>query len=112
MQQLITDLLAYSRLNTRPAEPKRVSTAMAIRNVLIDLGPAIRESATEIECDDVPDEHATRATVPEPDIERDQIPSRIRAADQEHGTARRCRLAILGVRQRNCCLRVAERRRI
>ena len=55
MQQLINDLLAYSRLNTRPPLPARVSCADALENVRLNLHALIEESGASIESDDLPE---------------------------------------------------------
>jgi light-regulated signal transduction histidine kinase (bacteriophytochrome) len=54
MQQLINDLLAYSRVETRGRDPRPVSTSAALDEAMANLRLAIEESGAEV----------TRGTMP------------------------------------------------
>jgi signal transduction histidine kinase/CHASE3 domain sensor protein len=54
MQTLISDLLALSRVNSRPGNFKTVSSADVLKCVLHDLNPAIRESGAIVEYGELP----------------------------------------------------------
>jgi signal transduction histidine kinase len=54
MQRLISDLLAYSRLDRRQYAPKLVSAADAVGTGLLALGTAIEECGARIEVSDLP----------------------------------------------------------
>lgn len=55
MQQLITDLLSYSRLNTRPPAPVVSSAADAVELVRHNLKLAIEETGARIDAEGLPD---------------------------------------------------------
>ena len=55
MQQLIADLLAYSRLSTRSTESQPVSVMKVMDTVQKDLAASIAEAGATIEYDDLPD---------------------------------------------------------
>jgi len=55
MQQLINDLLAFSRLNTRPVEPVPASADRAVQQALRNLTHAIEESGGRVDYADLPD---------------------------------------------------------
>ncbi|MFQ5674645.1 MAG: PAS domain S-box protein, partial [bacterium] len=54
MQQLINDLLSYSRVGTRPASFETVDINVVIQHVLNHLRMAIEESDAEITCGNLP----------------------------------------------------------
>jgi hypothetical protein len=54
MQQLIKDLLAYSRVDTQGKVPGPIKSELVVRNVLDSLKMAIEESHAEIVCDKLP----------------------------------------------------------
>jgi light-regulated signal transduction histidine kinase (bacteriophytochrome) len=54
MQELINDLLTYSRVGTRPLQLEAVDTAQVVDQVVSDLGAAIGESKAKVMRDDLP----------------------------------------------------------
>ena len=54
MQQLVQDLLAYSRVGTQGRTPAPVDSEFVVRNVLHSLKVAIEESRAKIVCDKLP----------------------------------------------------------
>lgn len=54
MQQLINDLLLYSRVDTRKQPFENVDTQQALRAAIANLGMAVSESGAKIEFDDLP----------------------------------------------------------
>jgi PAS domain S-box-containing protein len=55
MQQLILDLLAYSRAGANVGEPRRISSEQALQGALINLQAAIAESGAIVTHDSLPD---------------------------------------------------------
>ena len=60
MQQLITDLLALSRVGTGGGEFRDVPLEDVMSDVLLNLGPAIQESGAEVAADSLPTVFADR----------------------------------------------------
>ena len=54
MQQLIQDLLAYSRVDSQAEPPVLIKSEIAVKTALDNLKVAIESSHAEIECDDLP----------------------------------------------------------
>lgn len=54
MQQLINDLLAYSRVGTRAGEMRPVSSEAVVSKALANLQAAIMESQAVVSCDELP----------------------------------------------------------
>jgi PAS domain S-box-containing protein len=54
MQELINDLLTYSRAGSRALEPRTVEANSAVDRVIGDLGEAIRDSGASVTRDDLP----------------------------------------------------------
>jgi light-regulated signal transduction histidine kinase (bacteriophytochrome) len=54
MQELINDLLTYSRVGTRPLELEAVDTTQVVDQVVSDLAAAIGDSQAEVIRDDLP----------------------------------------------------------
>jgi light-regulated signal transduction histidine kinase (bacteriophytochrome) len=55
MQQLVKDLLVYSRVGTQASPPERINAGAVLKNVLHGLQVAIAESHAEVVCDELPD---------------------------------------------------------
>jgi len=60
MQQLIQDLLAYSRVGTNRLDLTRISSQKALDHALINLGGAVEESSAVITSDQLPTVRADR----------------------------------------------------
>ncbi|MBZ0271099.1 PAS domain-containing protein [bacterium] len=60
MQQLINDLLSFSRVGTRARPPERVNTSVVVDRALENLAGAIQESGARVTHDDLPDVVADR----------------------------------------------------
>jgi PAS domain S-box-containing protein len=58
MQQLVKDLLAYSRAGTQDRTLRPIKSEIVVKNVLASLKVAIEESRAEIICDNLPIVHA------------------------------------------------------
>jgi PAS domain S-box-containing protein len=58
MQQLVKDLLAYSRAGTQGGTLGPIKSEIVVKNVLESLKVAIEESRAEIVCDNLPTVHA------------------------------------------------------
>lgn len=54
MQQLVKDLLAFSRIDTQGQKPTSIETEAVVKNVLDSLKMAIEENDAEIVCDELP----------------------------------------------------------
>jgi signal transduction histidine kinase len=95
MQTLIQDLLAFSRVGRNCASCLRVDCNAAMEEVLLTLGPAIRESGALVTRGALPEVWADRSAgdsnSPESDWQRDQVPRKRSAGDigagRERGTA-------------------------
>ncbi len=100
MERLITDLLAYSRLSTkaRPFTPTNLEAPL--NAVLRNLQFSIRAANAVVTSDALPtlaaDESQMRATIPEPDRQRSQVPQRMPAANPYRRPVRRRTLGPLG----------------
>jgi len=57
MQELINDLLAYSRVGSRALDLQRVATAEVVDRVISDLGGAIEDAGAAVTRDDLPTIH-------------------------------------------------------
>jgi light-regulated signal transduction histidine kinase (bacteriophytochrome) len=58
MQELIIDLLAYSRVGTRALQVERVDVALLVDQVVADLAAAIRDTGASVKRGDLPTVHA------------------------------------------------------
>jgi PAS domain S-box-containing protein len=58
MQQLVKDLLAYSRAGTQGRTLRPIKSEIVVKNVIASLKVAIEESRAEIVCDNLPIVHA------------------------------------------------------
>jgi two-component system, chemotaxis family, sensor kinase Cph1 len=58
MQELINDLLTYSRVGSRPLELELVDSNVVVDQVISDLGAAIEDSAATVTREDLPKVHA------------------------------------------------------
>jgi light-regulated signal transduction histidine kinase (bacteriophytochrome) len=54
MQELINDLLAYSRVGTRALQPERVDAKHVVDEVVRDLAPAIADNGARVSRDELP----------------------------------------------------------
>jgi len=54
MQQLVKELLAYSRVDTQGQKPTPIKSGIVVKNVLDGLKMAIEENRAEIVCDELP----------------------------------------------------------
>ena len=54
MQQLVRDLLAYSRVDSQAKTPTLIKSEIVVKNVLDSLKVAIEESRAEVACDELP----------------------------------------------------------
>jgi PAS domain S-box-containing protein len=54
MQRLVADLLTYSRVGSQGVKMKPVNVAGVVKNVLVSLGPLIRETGASIDVADMP----------------------------------------------------------
>ena len=84
MQELINDLLTYSRVGTRALQLEAVDTSQVVDQVVSDLAAAIEDSGASVTRDDAADRagrsDAAPPAVPEPDRQRHQVPPPGRAA--------------------------------
>ena len=80
MQQLIQDLLAFSRVGTDGRALLDTSSEDALQQALINLRGAIEDSGAQVTHDPLPDRHGRRdpadAALPEPDRQRHQVSGR------------------------------------
>jgi light-regulated signal transduction histidine kinase (bacteriophytochrome) len=60
MQELINDLLTYSRVGSRPLDLQLVDSGQVVDQVIGDLGPSIEETGARIERDELPTVYADR----------------------------------------------------
>jgi PAS domain S-box-containing protein len=54
MQQLIQDLLSYSRVDSQAELPMLIKSEIAVKNALENLNASIEKSHAEIDCDELP----------------------------------------------------------
>jgi light-regulated signal transduction histidine kinase (bacteriophytochrome) len=93
MQQLITDLLAYSRVNSKDLVPRPVECEAVVRGTLQNLRAAIDESGAVVECDPLPDLIADQVQLGQLFQNlignaikfRGQAPPRVHIAAEDHG---------------------------
>ena len=93
MQQLITDLLAYSRVNSKDLVSRPVECEAVVRGTLQNLRAAIDESGAVVECDPLPDLIADQVQLGQLFQNlignaikfRGQAPPRVHIAAEDHG---------------------------
>ena len=80
MQELINDLLEFSRVGRMTPPHERVETAELVEEAKRRLGAGLQETGAEVVADGLPavtgDAGAADRRVPEPDLQRDQVPRR------------------------------------
>ena len=92
MQELINDLLEFSRVGRLDATREPVDAGELVAHARSRLGAALEESGGEVVADGLPavtgDAGAADRRVPEPDRQRDQVPRRRAAACRRRRRAR------------------------